>query len=244
MKTIIIIAILFAVYKLITSVKAHRAEKAREEAEYQRQTDAATLRQEWREMQEKAKQDVLTRQAEFREQERQRKLAELDREALWKEQDRLWKEQERQAKEQTRLAKEQDRQAAQLAKHEDLIMKLNYRLERAEDQIFHFTSVLEGLENDKDAILAELTSINEKLNAQNRKQELDAKFMTLGYDSAEMYAEVAGDALNKDKELDKMTKRKTTLEGKLRVLNNSIFSTEQKIKKAEFDKYEAERKLA
>ena len=244
MKTIIIIAILFTVYKLITSVKAHREEQAREEAEYRREHDAATLRQEWREMQEKAKQDVLKREADYREQERQRKLAELDREALWKEQDRLWKEQERQAKEQTRLAKEQERQAAVLEKHEDLIMKLNYRLERAEDQIFHFTSVLEGLENDKDAILAELTSINEKLNAQNRKQELDAKFMTLGYDSAEMYAEVAGDALNKDKELDKMTKRKTTLEGKLRVLNNSIFSTEQKIKKAEFDKYEAERKLA
>ena len=244
MKTILIIGILFTIYKLTALLISRKKEQAREEAEYQRQTDAATLRQEWREMQEKAKQDVLTRQAEFREQERQRKLAELDREALWKEQDRLWKEQERQAKEQTRLAKEQDRQAAQLAKHEDLIMKLNYRLEKAEDEIFHFTSVLEGLENDKDTILAELTSINEKLNAQNRKQELDAKFMTLGYDSAEMYAEIAGDALNKDKELDKMTKRKTVLEGKLRVLNNSIFNTEQKIKKAEFDKYEAERKLA
>ncbi len=237
MKTLLIIGVLFTIYKLITSVKAHRAEQAREEAEYQRQTDAATLRQEWREMQEKARLDILKREAEYKEQERLRKQAEREREELRK-------EQERQAKEQTRLAKEQERQAAQLAKHEDLIMKLNYRLEKAEDEIYHFTSVLEGLENDKDAILAELSSINEKLNAQNRKQELDAKFMTLGYDSAEMYAEVAGDALNKDKELDKMTKRKTTLEGKLRVLNNNIFSTEQKIKKAEFDKYEAERKLA
>lgn len=244
MTTILILAAIFCLYQIAKGISDRHKEAERQEAEYRREHDAATLRQEWREMQEKAKQDVLTRQAEFREQERQRKLAELDREALWKEQDRLWKEQERQAKEQTRLAKEQDRQAAQLAKHEDLIMKLNFRLERAEDQIFHFTSVLEGLENDKDAILAELTSINEKLNAQNRKQELDAKFMTLGYDSAEMYAEVAGDALNKDKELDKMTKRKTVLEGKLRVLNNNIFNTEQKIKKAEFDKYEAERKLA
>lgn len=126
MKTLLIIAALFAVYKIITSAKAHRAEQEREEAEYRRETDAVRMRQEWREMQEKAKQDVLTRQAEFREQERQRKLAELDREALWKEQDRLWKEQERQAKEQTRLAKEQERQAAILEKHEAEIRKAEY----------------------------------------------------------------------------------------------------------------------
>ena len=135
MKTIIIIAILFTIYKLITSVKAHRAEQERQEAEYRRETDNARMRQEWREMQEKARQDVLTRQAEFREQERQRKLAELDREALWKEQDRLWKEQERQAKEQTRLAKEQERQAAQLERHEEMLMKLDHRLASAESEI-------------------------------------------------------------------------------------------------------------
>lgn len=233
MKTILIIGILFCIYKLITSAKAHRAEQERERQEEQRQADAARMREEWRRTQAEARLAIQRQEAMYREQERQRK-----------EQERVAREQERQAKEQTRLAREQDRQAAQLAKHEDLIMKLNYRLEKAEDQIFHFTSVLEGLENDRDAILVELTSINEKLNAQNRKRELDAKFMTLGYDSAEMYAEVAGDALNKAKELDKMTKRKATLEGKLRVLDNSIFNTEQKIKKAEFDKYEAERKLA
>ena len=126
MKTIIIIAILFTVYKLITSVKAHREEQAREEAEYQRQTDAATLRQEWREMQEKARLDILKREAEYKEQERLRKQAEREREELRKEQERQAREQERQAKEQVRLAKEQERQAAILEKHEAEIRKAEY----------------------------------------------------------------------------------------------------------------------
>lgn len=137
MTTILILAAIFCLYQIAKGISDRHKEAERQEAEYRREHDAATLRQEWREMQEKAKQDVLTRQAEFREQERQRKLAELDREALWKEQDRLWKEQERQAKEQTRLAKEQDRQAAQLAKHEDRLAKMEYESKQARRDIDH-----------------------------------------------------------------------------------------------------------
>lgn len=119
MKTIIIIAALFCIYKLIASVKAHREEQARQEAEYRRERDAAILRQEWREMQEKARLDILKREAEYKEQERERKQAGREREELRREQDRQRKEQER-------IAKEQERQAAILEKHEAEIRKAEY----------------------------------------------------------------------------------------------------------------------
>lgn len=108
MKTIIIIAALFCVYKIITSAKAHRAEQAREEAEYRRQAEAARMRNEWRSVQAEAK------------------VAIMKQEAMWKEQERQRKEQERQAKEQVRLAKEQERQAVILEKHEAEIRKAEY----------------------------------------------------------------------------------------------------------------------
>lgn len=142
MKTLLIIAALFCVYKILSGLSAKRKEQAREEAEYQRQTDAAILRQEWREMQEKARLDILKREAEYKEQERLRKQAEREREELRKEQERQAREQERQAKEQTRLAKEeqriareQERQAAQLERHEEQLMKLDHRLASAESEI-------------------------------------------------------------------------------------------------------------
>ena len=117
MKTLLIIAALFAVYKIITSAKAHRAEQEREEAEYRRQAEAARMRNEWRNVQAEAK------------------VAIMKQEAMWKEQERQAREQERQAKEQTRLAREQERQAAQLERHEEMLMKLDHRLASAESEI-------------------------------------------------------------------------------------------------------------
>ena len=124
MKTLLIIAALFCVYKLITSAKAHRAEQAREEAEYRRQAEAARMRNEWRNVQAEAKVAIMKQEAMWKEQERQRK-----------EQERQAREQERQAKEQVRLAKEQERQAAQLERHEEQLMKLDHRLASAESEI-------------------------------------------------------------------------------------------------------------
>lgn len=110
MTTLLIIAALFCVYKLITSVKAHRAEQERQEAEYRRQAEAARMRNEWRNVQAEAKVAIMKQEA-------------------------MWKEQERQAKEQVRLAKEQERQAAQLERHEEMLMKLDHRLASAESEI-------------------------------------------------------------------------------------------------------------
>ena len=128
MKTLLIIAALFCVYKLITSAKAHREEQAREEAEYRRQAEAARMRNEWRSVQAEAKVAIMKQEAMWKEQERLRKQAEREREELRK-------EQERQAKEQVRLAKEQERQAAQLERHEEMLMKLDHRLASAESEI-------------------------------------------------------------------------------------------------------------
>ena len=126
MKTIIIIAALFCVYKLITSVKSHRKEQARQEAEYRRQAEAARMRNEWRNVQAQAKVAIMKQEAMWKEQERLRKQAEREREELRKEQERQAREQERQAKEQVRLAKEQERQAAILERHEAEIRKAEY----------------------------------------------------------------------------------------------------------------------
>ena len=117
MKTLLIIAALFTVYKIITSVSANRKEQARERQEEQRQAEAARMRNEWRNVQAEAK------------------VAIMKQEAIWKEQERQRKEQERQAKEQVRLAKEQERQAAQLERHEEMLMKLDHRLASAESEI-------------------------------------------------------------------------------------------------------------
>ena len=117
MKTIIIIAALFCVYKLITSARAHRAEQERMEQERTRQADAQRMREEWRQTQAEAR------------------LAIQRQEALYREQDRQRKEQERQAREQERQAKEQERQAAILEKHEEMLMKLDHRLASAESEI-------------------------------------------------------------------------------------------------------------
>lgn len=149
MKTLLIIAALFCVYKLITSAKAHRAEQEREEAEYRRQAEAQRMRNEWRNVQAEAKVAIMKQEAMWKEQERQRK-----------EQERQRKEQERQAREQVRLAKEQERQAAQLERHEEMLMKLDHRLASAESEIAfnreqreRIFSLLEIEEAERDACI-------------------------------------------------------------------------------------------
>lgn len=110
MKTIIIIAILFCAYKILSGLKAHHAEQERERQEEQRQADAQRMRDEWRRTQEEARLAIKRQEAMYREQERQRK-------------------------EQTRLAHEQERQAAQLERQEEMLMKLDHRLASAESEI-------------------------------------------------------------------------------------------------------------
>ena len=149
MKTIIIIAALFCVYKILSGLSAKRKEQAREEAESRRQAEAQRMRNEWRNVQAEAKVAIMKQEAMWKEQERQRK-----------EQERQRKEQERQAREQVRLAKEQERQAAQLERHEEMLMKLDHRLASAESEIAfnreqreRIFSLLEIEEAERDACI-------------------------------------------------------------------------------------------
>lgn len=225
MKILLIIAALYCLYKIFSALSARRKEQEHK-AEVQRIQDEQTRQREQIKAQiERAKLETKERiEAEKRRLEWQKRQDEIN----------------------ARLEKEQERQAKELERHEDLIMKLNFRLEKAEDEIYHFTSVLETLVSQRESVQTELDSIIAKTTAQDEKRKLDAKFMELSYASAEKYAEVAGNALNgqnQAKETEKMLKRKATLEGKLITLDNRIFTTEQRIKKAEYEKYEAERKL-
>ncbi len=233
MKTILFFAAIFCVYKLISKLSAESKER-QHEAERQRLRDEqAAIRAE----QERQKAQIRAEIERAKLETHERIEAEKRRIEWQKRQDAI----------NARLEKEQERQAAQLERHEDQIMKLNFRLEKAEDEIYHFTSVLETLVSQRESTQAELDSIIAKTTAQDEKRKLDAKFMELSYASAEKYAEVAGNALNgqnQAKETEKMLKRKATLEGKLITLDNRIFTTEQRIKKAEYEKYEAQRKLA
>ena len=149
MKTLLIIAALFCVYKILSGLSAKRKEQAREEAESRRQAEAARMRNEWRNVQAEAKVAIMKQEAMWKEQERQRK-----------EQERQRKEQERQAREQVRLAKEQQRQAAQLERHEEMLMKLDHRLASAESEIAfnreqreRIFSLLEIEEAERDACI-------------------------------------------------------------------------------------------
>ena len=142
MKTILIIAALFCVCKILSGLAAKRKEQERQEAEYRRQAEAQRMREEWKRTQTEAK------------------LAIQRQEAMWKEQERQRKEQERQAKEQTRIAREQERQAAQLERHEEMLMRLDHRLASAESEIAfnreqreRIFSLLEIEEAERDACI-------------------------------------------------------------------------------------------
>ena len=124
MKTILIIAALFCVYKLISAIRRRHKEKEWERQNRERQEEQARMRQEWREQQARS--------------------------AAWvKEQEALYREQERQAKEQARLAKEQERQAAQLERHEEMLAKLQNKLDLAVRDIEHYSPMLEELQEQK-----------------------------------------------------------------------------------------------
>ena len=139
MTTLLIIAALFCVYKIITSAKAHRAEQEREEAEYRRQAEAQRMRNEWRNVQAEAKVAIMKQEAMWKEQERLRKQAEREREELRKEQERQ--------------AKEQERQAAILEKHEEMLRKHEFQLRQAKRDIDFLKERLGQQEAQRDYLL-------------------------------------------------------------------------------------------
>ena len=128
MKTILIIAAIFCVYKILAGLSARQKEAARKsEAERIRKeqesirAEQARQREQIRASIERAKIETHERiEAEKRRIEWQKRQDAINRQA---EADRI------------RLEKEQARQAEQLARHEEMLMKLDHRLAQAESEI-------------------------------------------------------------------------------------------------------------
>ena len=155
------------------------------------------------------------------------------------------------------INEEQERQAVQLAKHEEKLQKFYYRLEKAEDEIAHFTELFDRLEEQKAVALEEIESINSRLehadgvldplNARDDDRfnvsSTNADGMLLYMD---MYSSTLDDkrtAKQKHTDAEKLRKRKATLETKIIRLDNQMFSAEQRIKKALHDRDTARKQI-
>lgn len=128
MKTILIIGILFCVYKILSAL-SERSKADRAERERQRIRDEqASIRAE----QERQKAQIRAEIERAKLETHERIEAEKRRIEWQKRQDEINRKAEA---ERIRLAKEQERQAEQLARHEEQLMKLDHRLASAESEI-------------------------------------------------------------------------------------------------------------
>ena len=165
-------------------------------------------------------------------------------------------------REQMRLAREQEKQRQDIVRHEEWlkkhdeeIEKLQFRLDKAEDEITHFSYVLEMLTAKRDEMVFELGGINralfavkDSLNPTEIAHNVSAEQFDGESGAMEYMRRYSASLDNKDKkkasaEIEKMRKRKATLEDKILTQNGKIFSVKQKIKKAEFDRDETKRKM-
>ena len=241
MNVLIFILIVYGIFKLISSAsrnaKARQAERERMRmrAEQQRIREEQAAQREWQ-------REAARRQAEH---DRAIAKATKEREAMRKEQAARW-----------------EKQRKEDAKRDAALENLAYRMNKAEDELHHFSVVLDAKNAQRDDAAQEIESIKAKLelleqtlidprNAEDyiTAQEYDGPEGAILF--AERYAK-ALDTTQSDRkkaatDADKLRKRKETLESKIVTLDEQIFKTEQKIKKAQHDKYSAEqaqRKLA
>lgn len=128
MKTVLILAALFCVYKILSAL-SERSKADRAERERQRIRDEqASIRAE----QERQKAQIRAEIERAKLETHERIEAEKRRIEWQKRQDEINRKAEA---ERIRLAKEQERQAEQLARHEEQLMKLDHRLASAESEI-------------------------------------------------------------------------------------------------------------
>lgn len=167
---------------------------------------------------------------------------------------RIAKEQERQAKEQERFDREQERQAQELSKQEQRLDNLYFKIEKAEDEILHFSELAERLEEQRDAIQEEIAEIDRQLeHAGGELNPLNARYDERfdGEDGAELFMDMYASTLDgsaqskkqKQADAEKLRKRRETLQGKIIKLDNQIFTAEQRIKKANYERDAAHNQL-
>ena len=153
MKTLLIIAALYCVYKIISGLSARsKADRAERERKRIRDEQAA-IRAEQTRQKEEIRASIERAKIETHE----RIEAEKRRIEWQKRQDAINRQAEA---ERIRLAKEQQRQAEQLARHEEMLMKLDHRLAQAESEIAfnreqreRIFSLLEIEEAERDACI-------------------------------------------------------------------------------------------
>lgn len=157
---------------------------------------------------------------------------------------------DRRAKAAEKAEKQQQREAAE-------VQKLYYKIEKATDEAEKAAHDLEEYAAQRDALQAELDSITQRLTVagsgvldpleivtDKRKRDLYD-----GESGAELFMEQYAQAIGEDQtkkaaDRSKMLKRQETITNKLRNLENKIFTAEQKAKKAAFEKYAAQQRLA
>lgn len=166
---------------------------------------------------------------------------------------RIAREQARQVRELERFDREQERQAQELARQEARLDNLYFKIEKAEDEILHFTELADRMEEQRDAMREEIAEIDKRLahsggeldplNASRDGRFCDADGAELFMD---MYASTLDDqrtAKSKQTDVDKLRKRRETLQGKVIRLDNQIFNAEQRIKKANHERDAAHNQL-
>lgn len=157
MSLIIIIGCIWGICKLISAASAASRERARQaeiervrRAQERQRAEQQRIREEWK-------------AAQAAERERVRQMEVIER------------EQARQRAEQARITKEQERQAAQLAKHDEMIAKLMFVKEEAERAIAHLEPQLSELKDKQKRLEAEIRFGEERfgLRCDAKRRELE-----------------------------------------------------------------------
>lgn len=136
--------------------------------------------------------------------------------------------------------------------------RLYETIEKCEDEIAHYTSLLDALNEKRDCLLEELDNVrsriklvefNPKYDVRSGEEPEDLQGLK-GKAHAEKFMEMYTDSFGRDrkkvdteKENEKLQKRESSLNDKLLSVRSRIFAAEQKIKKAKSRKYDAEYKL-
>ena len=248
MNVLIFAALIWAICKLISAASRGAKERAAERERERIRQEQERIREEqararaWQKQRDAEQREVLRRQIEHDKAiERERR----ERERMEREQAAAW-----------------ERQRKEDAKRDAALETLAYRIDKAEDELHHFSAVLDAKNAQRDEAAQEIATIKTKLelleqtliDPRNAEDYVTAQEYD-GPDGAILFAERYAKALDTTQsdrkkaatDADKLRKRKATLENKIIQLDTQIFNTEQKIKKAQHDKYSAEqaqRKLA
>lgn len=147
---------------------------------------------------------------------------------------------------------EREREEKRKEKEAQSLRKIYFLLDKAEDEIVRHTALLDNLNEQRDDIEAQLRTVCERISVREFDPHIDPRndagmeTFTSKYESSSGFlrymaeAEKVNDAGKKSlaAELEKLRRQRSALRSKLDSLDAKIYATEQRIKKAEYEKYE------